>query len=760
MILKTAIKFLIALVLLLGMAVAAYAEGIGSSYTSLGYDDYDTMEEAISIVPIGRADNDLVSAIEPTDSIWKPAWSRVPMTRYWFDSSGQFIERWAGLFSASGGENIGHKVILLISNIIFTIGVWLTRISIELILLAFNTHILVNFGQEAVTIATSIWNGDSGNEGVRNTLLLLVLVLAGFYYIFRLVQAKFTDIIRAALITVLVLGLSAAYFANADRVLTVAVNLINSMSAAVFAVMPTDEDIPIENSQQKGLVGFAGKAWDVLVVAPWAYGQFGTTSTNGLAISDDEHEELEKRFDGTSKSRLGSVQRIDQVILALPVGSKDRQVAVDVFQDDRYDHGGHPQTTWTLSPGRAMSVFILACTSLIASLIFAVFCGFMGALLLIADITIIFGLLVAPFVAVIALVPETGWSTAVRWAKIMLSALLAKVFYGIYVGMIFLVLSTVMRGDSFSFFFKMLLLCIVLIFALVLRKKYMDMVTGVAKLDKEQKAATSGTGQVLRQIIRLKQWKVIGQIAKNKGIPKTGTKPGGSWKTTSAGNNPGGTGNPGGTKDNPGSNSGNRRLTGNEIARDLKSRARSANPPKERVETVTTGNKSNKGQRYVVNRQGKNTAIYNLRKDQTNSTRKQGAHWIKEDIKGQRDSEGRPIMSNAVRDAMKDNSYKHRPVNYRKGNRHRPHIRKDTGRSNVRQGGGRQYSSGPGNSNPGNSINQSKTQPGQEIRKESQAKSNRSGTVNRADHSYVKIRRSIQPIRWKKKQTARRNEDG
>jgi len=461
----------------------------------MGYSNETGLEENIGIVKFGTgtelSQDEAVAIINKTKESWSPIWSRVPMTWYSFDAASLFQQGIIGFIKDEFG--LTGKIMLFIANILFTISIFCTRFAIEIMLIGFNSQLIVIYGQEIIQATAKIWDGGQ-NSGIRNTLLLLVLTLSGFYYIFRLLQARFSDIIRAALITVFVLGLSAVYFANTDKILTAATDVIDSISGAVFSVMVTDEDIPIEDPQQRGQIAFASKVWDIMVVSPWAYAQFGTLETSGLKVSIAEKNKLDAELEldtgliDIAKANLSEGTRIDQILLALPPGSTDRQHAVNIFQDKEIDHGAHPQTTYTLSPFIAFEKFLYSFIALIGSLIFTIFACFMGALLFIADVTVIFSLAIAPFIAVVAIIPETGWGIAMRWFKALLSALFAKIFYGIYVGMLFLIIGVILTGTSITFLFKMLMLCIVLIFGFFYRKKLIDTVSEAVTLNGEQKA--------------------------------------------------------------------------------------------------------------------------------------------------------------------------------------------------------------------------------------------------------------------------------
>jgi len=489
---KKLIVLLLTLALVFSLAVAAFAqdqEAIGRSPIDMGYSNVTGLEETMAIVKYGKNTDDIEKIIiETSMDSWTPIWTRVPMTWYFFDAASLMQQ---GAWALVKGEfGLADKIMIFIANIIFTLSTFITRFAIEIMLIGFNSQLIVNYGQEIVKEAAEIWNGGQ-HAGIRNTLLFLVLSLTGFYYIFRLMQARFTDIIRAALITILVLGLSAVYFANAGRILTTTTDVIDSISGAVFSVIATEEDIPIEDPQQRGQIAFASKVWDIMVVYPWAYAQFGTLETSGLKMSGIEKEDLNAELELTDKAKanLSEATRIDQILLALPPGSPDRQRAVDIFQDKEKDHGGHPQTTYTLSPMISFEKFLYSLIALSGSLIFTVFACFMGALLVIADITIIFSLAIAPFIAVVALIPEKGWGITLRWFKTLLSALFAKIYYGIFVGILFLIIGVLLTGTSIAFLFKMIMLCVVLIFGFVYRGKFIDTVSETLNLDGDQKNA-------------------------------------------------------------------------------------------------------------------------------------------------------------------------------------------------------------------------------------------------------------------------------
>lgn len=501
---------LLTLVILFSLAVAAFAQedAIGRLLIDTGYNNTTGLEETMAIVKYGTdaEPNASQTVIETNQDEWTPIWSKVPITWYRFDSANLLQQGVITLLKEEFG--LTDKILLFVSNIIFTISIFITRFAIEIMLIGFNSQVVVNYGQEIVQAATEIWNGGQ-YSGIRNTLLLLVLTLSGFYHIFRLLQARFSDIIRAALVTILVLGLSAVYFANADRILTAATDIIDSISGAVFSVIATDEEIPIEDPQQRGQVAFASNVWDIMVISPWAYAQFGTLDTTGLKVSGEEYEKLHNELETRAKANITMNTRLDQILLSLPPGSPDRQRAVDIFQDEEISHGGHPQTTYTLNPTVSFEKFLYALITLLGSAVFALFACFMGALLFIADITIIFSLAIAPFIAVVALIPERGWNIALRWFKTLLSALFAKIYYGVYIGIIFLVIGVLLTGSTMAFLFKLILLCIILIFGFIYRRKFVDTFSEAINLNNEQK--TPG-GKFLTTFLK---YRIVNQL-----IPK------------------------------------------------------------------------------------------------------------------------------------------------------------------------------------------------------------------------------------------------
>jgi hypothetical protein len=440
------------LLLLFGAVTAVFgADRIGQPYVNFGYDN-PTLHELITIVGfvhnphVNQLSEKTVATIETTDSAFKPIWSHIPITRYYIDTTAQFTKRVAFVSMPSGPAEMLGKITNSIVNMIFFVTIWITRFSIELLLMAFNSKILAAIGQDAVNAAKEIWSGGTASTGIKNTVLLIALAFGSFYFIFRLAQSRYMDIIKASMMTILILGLSMAYFANTDKILTTATGTVDSISNAAFSVMPVDDDLPIKDPRQRGLVSFASQIWDSLIVTPWAFSEFGTDDIDKLKITAAEAEELEKVIKPLAGHNIDFRNlRVDQVILALPAGSSYRQDAVNIFQDEDVDHGGHNLTPVTLCSGNALDAGPIVGIAFVGSIVFTVFACVIGIILCIADITVIFGLIMAPFIAVLALIPETGWNTAVRWLKIVLSALFTKVFYGIYASVVFLVIGTVLK---------------------------------------------------------------------------------------------------------------------------------------------------------------------------------------------------------------------------------------------------------------------------------------------------------------------------
>lgn len=491
---KKAFIVFLSIIILLSLVTYAFA-GIGYPSIDLGYQNLNTAQTLISVVPMSltQPGSDLYIALEVSSATWEPIWLNIPLSRYWFDGTASI-----NILKPREGFNdyIFGLMCSFIANIIFTVSIWLTRFSIELILLAFNTQILMTFLTSITTTSTDIWNGNSstGTQGIRNTILLIILVMTSFYYILKLAQTRFSDIIRSIGITILVLGLSYAYFANIDKLIPQTVKFANSLTSVAFSVIPEEENnTPVKNPQQRGIINFCTETWKLLVVTPWAYGNFGTAdiSKNQLEISPMEYKALKNELSKDAADKLKPDHRLDQILLALPVGTNDRNAAVDVFASQEIDHGdngdngGHKQTTTTLHLNSMVDCIFIAILSIVGALIFFLFCLIVTGMIIMADIVLMIGLTIAPFIAVAALVPETGWKILLSWLKTMLAALFTKAFYGIYLGIVCVVLSVILNTENLPFLFQLLLVSLTLVCAIIYRGKVINKTTELANLNKE-----------------------------------------------------------------------------------------------------------------------------------------------------------------------------------------------------------------------------------------------------------------------------------
>ena len=543
------------LVIILCVAASAFGEErIGQPYVDLGYPNPNSIDNMISLVSYGSTPSDFL-CIEVTESGWVPIWKEIDLDRYWFDGANKIQESFMGIFSDPG--NILLKILILLANLVFAVSVFIVRISIEILILGFNSVIISNFAQEVLALTSQMWFGDGQTEGFRNTLLLLALLFGSFYFVFKFIQLRYMDTIRAILFTVLILGLSAAYFANTDRILNTACNIVDTLSGVVFNIMPGTDDIPIKDPQHRGLIKFSSYIWETLVIVPWAQTQFGTTNTEELKLTGEEKVKLRNELSTKVASEIYHVDRVDQILLALPPGSGDRQVAVEIFQDEAIDHGQHPQTVVTLSSMQAVTSFLVAILSFVGAAVVTIFCVFIGFFLIYAETVVIFCLFVAPFIAIAALVPESGWGIATNWLKALTSSLFAKIFYGIYAGSVFLIIGILYSSDA-PFFLKMLLTLFILIGALFYRKTVLSLATSA--ISSNNSMVLPNTGSFKNYLSNKLKYKMIahtvkGTILKNRFKNSQGTTSGkpkgnpGSSKTTPGGSSKG---NPGGSKTTPG----------------------------------------------------------------------------------------------------------------------------------------------------------------------------------------------------------------
>ncbi|MEG6617478.1 hypothetical protein V6C27_13780 [Peptococcaceae bacterium 1198_IL3148] len=438
---------LLILVLMLMVCMPVFAaEEIGMPFKDLyGKAEYEAkIFELFTITPLvtetANESKDAVTGIVITDPSWQPNWEQIPFTRYWVDCSAKLVSKY-------GIPNLGDATFVffnMFTNLIFTISTGLVRISTEVLIAAFHTNFWIAFGGQLSDTAREIWNGNSNSAGLKNTLFMLVVTFAGIYYIYKLIKFRYTDIFKGALISILVTALLFVYIAKTDTVLNYVSDVADTVAGAAFTTLSYNNEVPAKSVLDRGILSFAENSWNMLVIQPWCYMNFGTTDLSTLYITGEEYEKVKEVLPQEIKEKVTQGMRVDQIILGLQAGSQERADAISVFQDDKIDHGKHTQTVSSLAPSDVIVDFLFACVLFITAAIYSIFIIVIGSIVFIAGLGILLSVVVAPFVLLLAMLPEVGWNYANKLGVMTLNAFGVKIVYGIFMGVICVVLNIVM----------------------------------------------------------------------------------------------------------------------------------------------------------------------------------------------------------------------------------------------------------------------------------------------------------------------------
>lgn len=456
---KRLTTYLLVLLITLSICLPAYADsgptGIGKPYVDINGagDSENIVSNALIIVPMLTATtivsppvgiSTAIAAVILTDDNWKPNWLQIPYTRYWVDDSTKLVSTWGGIIPIPNLADMGPAIFNILTNILFSISKYIIRLAIELFIAAFHTKIWVVFGKTLAVAARKIWEGTGSSKGIKDTLFMLALSVAGFYYIYKLTKQRYHDILKGILATIVITAMMFVYLANTESILDCASDATDTISGAAFGALSFDSsEVPTNSIIDQGIISFADNVWDIIVSIPWAYMNFGTTDLKTLTLTSAEYDKLEGVLSDDMKSKISPNMRVDQVLLGLQMGSQERADAVGIFQDRDVDHGQHPQTVYTLSPADTVGDFLLSILILVTALCLSGFLIYVSGVILLAGLKILISIVQAPFVALAAIVPEMNIVFTQRWLVRAIDGLSTKIIYGVMTGLLCIIISVV-----------------------------------------------------------------------------------------------------------------------------------------------------------------------------------------------------------------------------------------------------------------------------------------------------------------------------
>lgn len=369
-----------------------------------------------------------------------PPWYYYPAKRYGFDYNTD-----TGIFSFV--EKKESRVVTSVGNLFFAVNIMTSFIGIEILNYAFYANWIDSIVKSITSPMLMIWQGGNGSEGVKYIMFSLGIILVGGYMVFRLAQRRIGDIFRAFIVTALVIVTCIVYFSYASPIISTISGFTDTvagvfMSAVSPVYNPSDSELAnkVKPGKDQVIAGFMNTTWNILVTEPWAWGEFGTTDTDQLILTDDEYKELDKdnfKYNGKEYgNEISAGMRIDTLILAQPYGSKGRQEIINVLAKEEIDHGKHPQTIQTLSQEGRMDTIRVSFFAQIGALIFLILVIICAGSMILAQFLLAILFLCAPFVAIFAIIPEGGWNLGIKYVRMVLAAFATKIFYGAYLSVI------------------------------------------------------------------------------------------------------------------------------------------------------------------------------------------------------------------------------------------------------------------------------------------------------------------------------------
>lgn len=378
-----------------------------------------------------------------TNEAYVPPWEYYPISRYQidnYDENSSFISKM--FHPLATGQAAAAS---FFANLIFNINKFLAYAGIQILNYAFHSDWAATLSENMAKPLTQMWAGGDNVKGVKEQFMPAIMLLVFVYMIFKLIQKNLSDIIRAFIATIAITALTIVFFANVSPILKTINSIVDdASSAALTAVSPLyDPGDPrlaekVKEPKDKIIAGFMNTAWRTLVVGPWALAEFGTVRTDRLTLTPSEYTALnQKDFDFNGTNNFGEIQvgkRLDTLLLGLSSNSKGRQAVVQALGDPSKRHNAN--TPSTLSPGNLIQNIIVVFCSLISTAVFFVLATVCGGTMILSQLSLSILLMFLIFVALGALIPESGWNFGITYIKWILGAFFTKFFYGSFLSVV------------------------------------------------------------------------------------------------------------------------------------------------------------------------------------------------------------------------------------------------------------------------------------------------------------------------------------
>lgn len=394
------------------------------------------------------------------------------------------------------------------ANVLFMISAFITRLSIFLMQLGFNTD-LVN---EQLTLILPIMDGMRTSIFSKFLPWALVLLAAwmvkvGYW------NNQTTRLMSGVIGSIVVLIGSYWFFTHSGQSIRAVSQTMDkltqitmgSLAAPYQRVTGEPFDAGLANAADQQLLATSNRLWKLFVDRPWLIGQLNRQDAGEVRMTAEEVEAIldqAEEEDVTIGVKVGDAW--SHWMRQYAPGMPQRDILRKVLGDSKIDHGGHADVTYVFAGGSAGIRLLVALLSVIATLTLLLFVGTIAFILILAQEMALAILILAPVVLLLGLFPERGFAFVRRWVGWLIGVLGTKVIYGFYLGFTLLVADIVARGSGLlilqQIFVALLFFC-----AFLFRKKILKQLLSIFQAPTPHEMYDTSKREVVYHIEEAKQ---------------------------------------------------------------------------------------------------------------------------------------------------------------------------------------------------------------------------------------------------------------
>lgn len=339
------------------------------------------------------------------------------------------------------------------TNIVFTIHVYISRGVASLLMLCFEVDLFNSFSGFIDSIIGAL------QESVFNPLLSVLLVIGGIVIVFNIATRRNTTAFKVAVNILLVLTIAFAFFNSPSYFMKKVNDLSGEISGEVLKgtarVITNNRNLTADDA----IVQLGNNYWNAVVRKPWELIQFGSVA------------------EGEAKG--------DQ-FLSLPYGSEDR---IDLTKKELKTNG-------SFSKSGVDNRLAMVCLFGIVLLVMNIAIALLAAMGVLFQVGALLLAMMAVIVFPIALIPGFSIRVVEKWFFRTSGFMLFKIAITILISAYFAISVVLYRLSNVYGWFLMAILQIIVVIAIIIfRNQILDTITGVAK----------GEGAVVSAVERQKQ---------------------------------------------------------------------------------------------------------------------------------------------------------------------------------------------------------------------------------------------------------------